>query len=75
MTLLEVILCFNGDQKKIDFNISSGVKANVTELEAPTNKYFEETLGFLKIIVASYHHEVKQFVLVIFIVVVDYSFK
>jgi hypothetical protein len=31
MTLLEVILCLNGDQKKIDFNISSGDKANMTE--------------------------------------------
>jgi hypothetical protein len=76
ITLLEVILCFNGDQKKIDFNISSVVKANVTEFEALTNKNIEETLGFLKTTLASYHHEVKHLVvLVIFIVVVDYGFK
>jgi hypothetical protein len=48
----------------------------VTELEAPTNKNFEETLGFLKTILGSYHHEVKHLVvLAIFIVVMDYSFK
>ena len=76
MILLEVILCFNGDQKKIDFIISNGVKANVTEFEAPTNTKFEETVGFLKTILASYHHEVKHsVVLAIFIVVVDYDFK
>jgi hypothetical protein len=76
MTLLEVILCFNCDQKKIDLNISSGVKTNMTKLEAPPNKNFEETLGFLKTIHASYHHEVKHLVvLAIFIVVVDYGFK
>jgi len=75
MTVIEVILCFNGDKKKINFNISSGVKTNMTELEAPTNKYFQ-TLSLLKTIVPSYHHEVKNLViLAIFIVVVDYGFK
>jgi hypothetical protein len=76
MTIQEVILCFNVDQKKIDFNISSGVTANMEELEVPTNKDFQETLGFLKTILAMYHHEVKHMVvLAIFIAALDYSFK
>jgi len=57
MTIQEVILCFNGDHKKIDFNISSGVKANMEELEAPPNKNFKETL---KTILARYHHDMKH---------------
>ncbi|KAJ7001249.1 hypothetical protein NC653_011626 [Populus alba x Populus x berolinensis] len=72
-------MCFNGDQKKIDFNISSGVKASMMELEASANKNFQETLGFLKIILARYHHEhheVKHMaVLAIFAVALDYGFK
>jgi len=76
MTIQEVILCFNVDQKKIDFNISSGVTANMEELEVPTNKDFQETLGFLKTILAMYHHEVKHMVvLAIFIAALHYSFK
>ncbi|KAJ6936909.1 hypothetical protein NC652_011561 [Populus alba x Populus x berolinensis] len=76
MTIKEVIMCFNGDQKKIDFNISSGVKASIIELEAPANKNFQETLGFLKTILARYHHEVKHMaVLAIFVVALDYGFK
>jgi hypothetical protein len=55
-------MCFNGDKKKIYFNISNGVKANITKLEVPTNKSFQETLGFLKTILARYHHEVKHMV-------------
>ena len=48
----------------------------MTELEAPTNKNFEETWGFFKTRLTSYHHEVKHLlVLAIFIVVVDYGFK
>jgi hypothetical protein len=44
------------------------------ELEGPPNKNFEETLGFFKTILASYHHEVKHLVVLpIFIVVVDYT--
>jgi hypothetical protein len=31
-------MCFNGAHNKIDFNISSGVKANMEELEASPNK-------------------------------------
>jgi len=60
MTIQEVILCFNGDQKKIDFKISSRVKATIIELQAPTNKNFKETSGFLKIILARYHHDMKH---------------
>jgi len=40
ITIQEVILCFNGDKKNIDFNISNGVKASITKLEVPTNKSF-----------------------------------
>jgi len=76
ITIQKVILCFNGDQKKITFNIFSGVKANMTELEAPTNKNFQETLGFLKTILARYHHETKHMVvLATFIATLDYNFK
>jgi len=60
MTILDVILCFNGDHNKIDFNISNGVQANMEELEVPTNKNFEETLGFLKTILARYHYDMKH---------------
>jgi len=60
MTIQEVIPYFNGDHKKIDFNISSGVKANMEELEAPPNKNFKETMGFLKTILARYHHDMKH---------------
>jgi len=42
MTIQEVIPCFNGDQKKIDFNISSGVTANMEELEEPITKTFKK---------------------------------
>ena len=76
MTIQEVILCFNGDQKKIDFNISSGVKASMMELEALANKNFQETLGFLKTIPAMYHHEVKHMVVLdLFAATLDYGFK
>jgi hypothetical protein len=76
MTIQEVIMCFNGDHKKIDFNISSRVIANMEELEAPTNKDFQETLSFLKTILVRYHHEVKHMVvLAIFIAALDYNFK
>jgi len=60
MTIQEVILCFNGDHNKIDFNISSGVKDIMEELEASPNKNFKETLGFLKAILARYHHDMKH---------------
>jgi hypothetical protein len=60
MTIQEVIMCFNGDQNKIDFNISSRIKANMEELKALTNKNFQETLGFLKTILARYHHDMKH---------------
>jgi hypothetical protein len=53
-------MCFNGDHKKIDFNISSGVKDIMEELEASPNKNFKETLGFLKTILARYHHDMKH---------------
>jgi len=33
MTILDVIMCFNGDHNKIYFNISSRVQANMEELE------------------------------------------
>jgi len=57
ITIQEVILCFNGDHKKIDFNISSGVKANMEELKAPPNKNFKETL---ETILARYHNDMKH---------------
>jgi hypothetical protein len=76
MTILDVILCFNDDHNKIDFNISNRVQANMEELEVPTNKNFEETLGFLKTILARYHHDMKHMdVLTIFIAILDYGLK
>ena len=60
MIILDVIMCFNDAHNKIDFYISSGVKANIEELEASPNKNFKETLGFLKTILARYHHDMKH---------------
>jgi hypothetical protein len=48
----------------------------ITKLEVPTNKSFQETLGFLKTILVRYYHEAKHIIiLVIFVATLVYNFK
>jgi hypothetical protein len=42
MTILEVILCFNGDKKKIDFNISVELKPIYKNLKRQLTKTFKK---------------------------------